>query len=284
MDREVLRLYQYWVLQRELIRVRRWAGKPPPWTTDLILAEYRFCNVRREDDRVTVWLRKNVREAYVGNPNLFFMLCLARLINWPPTLFEVMQRGLWPVEAYRSEALTDLLEERARREKVWTGAYLLGRSPGGRPRHIAGEVLRQTWFALQNRPLPGTMQEAHRYMLEVPGWGNFLAYQVIVDARFTEVLGDAPDRHSWCAAGPGTIAGLNYLHGRPPGKGLSQNQALEEIRELEPHLRNTGIRFDFSDIPNILCEGSKYVRMTRGGRMRARFLPTEEVWGPLRRP
>ena len=51
----------YWVAERERIRVRKESGQPFPWTDDPILATYRFCNVRREDDRVTIWVRTHRR-------------------------------------------------------------------------------------------------------------------------------------------------------------------------------------------------------------------------------
>ena len=42
-----------------------------------------------------------------------------------------------------------------------------------------------------------------------------MAYQAVVDMRFTALLADAPDVATWAAAGPGTMRGLNRLHGRP---------------------------------------------------------------------
>ena len=49
----------YWIKERQAIHERRKAGQPPPWTKDEILRTYRFCNVRREDDRVTRWIHEN---------------------------------------------------------------------------------------------------------------------------------------------------------------------------------------------------------------------------------
>ena len=34
----------------------------PPWSDDPVLANHRFCNVFREDDRATVWLREHIRD------------------------------------------------------------------------------------------------------------------------------------------------------------------------------------------------------------------------------
>ena len=50
----------YWVRTREDIRKRKAMGlRQDSWTLDPIFLEWRFCNVRREDDRVTEWIRLN---------------------------------------------------------------------------------------------------------------------------------------------------------------------------------------------------------------------------------
>lgn len=47
---------------RETIRVRKDAGEPRHrWTVDAVLSQYRFCNVFREDDKVTRWFADHVR-------------------------------------------------------------------------------------------------------------------------------------------------------------------------------------------------------------------------------
>jgi len=276
MGRKVnLKPFIYWIKEREMIRIRKEEGCPPPWTKDPILQNFRFCNVRREDDRVTVWIRENIREKYADHPNLFFMLCVGRLINWPPTLQFLMDR-CWPLDTYNPHAFEEAFREHVDTgRKTWTGAYLLGRSVGGRPYHFAHQALRAAWEVLPDvrEALSEGLQAAHTALKKADGWGNFLAYQVVVDARFTSLLSGAPDAGCWAAAGPGTCAGLQWLHDRDPRRSISQQRALEEMLELEPHLREAGVPFDFSDIPNILCEGSKYLRMQRGGRMRSRYQP-----------
>jgi hypothetical protein len=46
-----------WIQERHRIYLEKAAGAPPPWTTDEIMQTYRFCNVFRELDKVTVWVR-----------------------------------------------------------------------------------------------------------------------------------------------------------------------------------------------------------------------------------
>src|SRR4051812_23574123 len=116
----------YWVRQREEIRRRKETGLgPESWTPDTILSTYRFCNVRREDDRVTVWVRDHIRKPYADYPNLWLMLCIARQVNWPMTLWQLINDGAWPsYPDFKPSDITLVLNKRKMMgEKVYTGAY-----------------------------------------------------------------------------------------------------------------------------------------------------------------
>jgi len=93
--------------------------------------------------------------------------------------------------------------------------------------------------------------------------------------RFTRLLEGADDAQCWAAAGPGTIHGLNRLHGRPVDGKISQEQALSEMRAIYRVAQDeTGVPMDFSDVPNILCETDKYLRIQAGeGKMHALYVP-----------
>ena len=52
------RFFDY-IDERHFIYLKRQDGKTFPWTQDKILQTYSFCNVYRELDKVTIWIRKN---------------------------------------------------------------------------------------------------------------------------------------------------------------------------------------------------------------------------------
>ena len=79
--------------ERQSIYKKKMAGKKPPWTNDEILRDYRFCNIYREQDKVTVWIRDNWRDPHNDDPELWFAMCIARLLNRPDSL-AVLE---WPV-------------------------------------------------------------------------------------------------------------------------------------------------------------------------------------------
>lgn len=273
----------YWVRERECIRVLKESGARAPWTSDPILALYRFCNVRREDDAVTRWVKKHIGKPFAKHPHLWFMLCAARMINWPPTLRYLIGSQGWPDHAeftpiYMAGILADV---HGRGQKVFTGAYVIPPVPGysSKTRGVALVTLGKLWekrevFA-ETFARKTTMREIHALLCLHDGWGPFLAYQAVVDMRFTKLLDKAPDRASWAAAGPGTIHGLNRLHGRPVDARLSQRQALDEVLAIyEVAQRATGVSMDLSDVPNILCETDKWLRVRNGeGKPRSLYAP-----------
>ena len=106
------------------------------------------------------------------------------------------------------------------------------------------------------------------------GWGQFMAYQAVVDMRFAPLLRGALDTYGWAAAGPGTLRGLNRLHGRAVDAAISQAQALTEMRVIYKSVQQeTNVLMDFSDVPNALCETDKYLRVKNGeGKPRALYV------------
>jgi hypothetical protein len=273
----------YWVHEREHVRIAKDRGDAFPWTDDPILSTYRFCNVRREDDRGTVWIRDNIRKPFASHPMLWLMLCIARQINWPETLARLMTMAAWPsFEGFRPRDITAALNERkASGAKIYTGAYMISapaQKGADKQAYIAEAVIGGLWvrakdFATWFERSP-TLQGTHERICRTDGWGPFMAYQAVVDMRFTALLDAAPDIATWAAAGPGTMRGLNRLHGRKVDAPISQGQALSEMRAIYKVVQSeTGVAMDFSDVPNILCETDKYLRVKLGeGKPRALYV------------
>ena len=275
----------HWIRERERIRVRKERGDAPPWTDDPILSGYRFCCVRREDDRGTIWIRRNIREPYADHPMLWLMLCIGRQINWPNTLNWLMTAwGAWPdSDGFEPRLMTAAMNVRkSLGEKLYTGAYVISAPStkgADKQAYICEQVIGEQWnrrdgFARHFAGQP-SLRTTHERLTRVKGWGPFMAYQAVVDMRFTKLLSGAEDVSIWAAAGPGTLRGLNRIHGRAVDYALSQGQALSEMRAIYRIVQQeTGVHMDFSDVPNILCETDKYLRVKNGeGKPRALYVP-----------
>lgn len=289
------------VLERQRIYTRRQEGKPKPWTTDPILQQYKFCNVYREQDRVTIWIDQHIRRPYKDDANLWFMLCVARQLNWPDTLQELMDAGAWPTarRGYNAVDMTKvLLTRKARGDKVYTGAYMIsgqrGRKEGGgknKPWMTCHLVLQSLW---RDRPLfidglttrGVTLAAAHAALVRYRGWGDFLAAQVVADLKHTRYLRRAADWYTWAVLGPGSTRGLNRLY--PQRRRSTRRSPLKApwpVEESEIALRAVRVALSRAlvqaklgpplcaqDTQNCLCEFDKYERARLGqGRPRALY-------------
>lgn len=270
-------------------------GWPTSFTDDPILKQFRFCNVFRELDRVTVWINENIRKPYADHPNLWLMLAIARTINWPDTLQHLFDKGAMPVEDdwVPSDLTSELEIWQGYGNKVYTGAYMIRAESNpkakwyswSKNRYISEIVIGRLWkqrkmFQSYLDSGTATLRETWETFQEpyYIGWGPFMAYQVVVDLRHTRYLKDAPDIETWSALGPGSRRGLNRLYGRPVDYPLKQDDGLEEMLRISrnqdqfkapwvPHI-------ELSDIQNCLCEFDKYQRVKNGeGRPRAQYVP-----------
>lgn len=245
---------------RHDIYLDRKAGKPGPWTADPVLRDGRFCNIFRELDTVTIWVDKHIRQPYANHEHLWFMLAIARYINWPDTLEALIKHypNAWPSSPdFEPRHMTAALEHLASYgNKVYTGAYMIRAESDPskewyswtKHRYIAEIVLGRLWedreewardlepakSGLPKVPRVPTLEtvwekfQQHRYI----GWGPFMAYEVVTDLRHTRYLRNAPDIWTWANAGPGAIRGLNRLYGRDLAAKPKAEQTNREMFEL----------------------------------------------------
>lgn len=276
----------YWIKERHQIYLRKGKALPKPWTDDAILQTYKFCNPYRENDRVTVWIKDNIRTPFADHTNLWLMLAIARRINWPDTLAELIaDKKAWPYKNYDPEAMLSALDARTRRkEQVYTGAYMITAE------HVIGETksrataysnLGRLW---DNRKhiLPhlegGSLGGAFGAILGSGfAWGSFMTAQLICDLKYTRYLEDAPDWRTWAASGPGSKRGLNRVLGREVDAPWKEEEWLGELLKLKAKIDPLVAKAKMpplhaQDLQNCLCEFDKYERVRLGqGRPRSKY-------------
>lgn len=271
-----------WMRERHAIYERRAKGLPKPWTQDPILQAFRFCNVYRELDTVTEWLRTNWREPWKEDPNLWFAMAAARLINWPATLEEVafaLRRN--NAIGWRPETFLSNMRDRAQRgEKVYTGAYMLrGGEKGTDKASYTAEILSGLWAARGTlAPKRGdSLAVVHTRLAAMPGMGSFLAGQVVCDTKYVGELTMARDWWTWAASGPGSQRGLNRVVGNPVQAPWNELEWLSTLRLLHRDIEKLVKRASMpmihaQDLQNCLCEFDKYERVRLGeGRPRSTY-------------
>ena len=246
-------------------------NEPYPWSDDAILTEYSFCNVYRELDRVTIWIRENWREPYADHPNLPFAMAMARQINWPDTLDEIG----FPTE-WRPDHVKTIMQDRmAKKQKVYTGAYMLTGTLGGTKVEQTVDKILTPLYA--NFPCDfSSLENSWKSFLPYAGFSDFMSYEVVTDLRHTKWLEKAPDIMTWANPGPGAMRGLNRIFGRPLDSKQKKPLFIQEMRDLLALLNNTPLPLEMRDIEHCLCEFDKYERTRLGqGRPRSRYKPRE---------
>lgn len=272
-----------YAIQRELIRLRReedekevaegGESQGPPWTADPILQQFRFCNVFREDDKVTRWMKENVRDHYADDPRLLQAVTIARWFNRPSTVERLLEKDLlvrWDSDEARRrlEGVSPLV----------TGAYMV-KTPGkmnkleGLIWCIERVVADAAWIQDRIRPGFTTLRQVTERMATFPYLGPFMAYEIACDLRYTPLLAGAPDRMSWANPGPGATRGIARVWGQPldcynrhsQGDYSTLQVAMQDLlkasrvywpKEFKP--------WEMREVEHTLCEFDKYERVRLG--------------------
>jgi hypothetical protein len=278
---ERLKTLDYWIAERERMRKRHAAGQRP-YTRDPVLAEWRFCNVRRMDDHVSRWL---MRYWYVGErarpENVVSAATLARrALNHPEALcdfldvswgdWDEIKRRLW----WRIAILS--------KETTFDPAYKIG---GGNKRKGIEkyEAVVDIAAAVQEKHcmLPTrTMREACVALCGVYGIGPFMAGQIVADLRHV-VGGPWTDKDTWAPMGPGSARGMAYLLGRDGAVSEAEFErrlpaVIEHVKRTHPAIWRDR-KLEAHDVQNCLCELDKFVRVQAGGKLKQRYTPRQEV-------
>lgn len=266
----------HWITEREAVRQRKEQGLPKPWTTDPLLRDYRWCNVRRMDDRVSVALMANWYPPDGRPETQLVAAVLARLVNWPASLDDIT--GPQRFDISHLPGARAKLAHRARMGwKVFTAAYVVPGVPG---RNKVDSVcdLAELVASRADTILAGSMAATWANLVKIDGLGSFLAGQMVADLAHLSAGQHWTDASTWAPLGPGSARGMNRLMGRPKDKAISQAQFDVELPALIGVLKPLipGIwedrQLQAMDIQNSLCESDKHRRLTLGeGQVRSRY-------------
>lgn len=300
-ERNLLYLYNF-IKRRYIIHLRKDVlKKDPPWTTDQVLRDFRFTNIRREHDKESKWVIEHI----TSNPELSYEdkllnVILFRLYNKHETAelismpFKFSETPDWNPEWYRSLFEAALVEDPKR--VFFTAAFhTVGMK--NTLKKVTGESyapMRILKFIkiLINEGLVDDIkactnqQEVYQTLTDYNGIGRFLAYQFYVDMTY---IAEFPfSENEFTVAGPGCVMGLNYLF--EDRDGMSYEECLFWLRDNLDRLfvEELGKDWDakrvFWDLPeedrcfnvmsleNCFCELSKYIRAKDGtGRPRKRY-------------
>lgn len=290
-----------YAIERHRIYMARAAGVPKPWTDDPVLQTSRFTNVYRELDRTTVWFREHVRDRLKDLPEVLLATVVFRWFNrevtgealfCDPDLYSGRSAFEEFCETGQPSVLKDaIIKYVGDRGPYVTGAYTINTisAPRGLSKldgviNLIGQWMerhphwRDQSVTYQLCPDPIPTMEAFCGWVRSPCLGEFMAYEVACDLRWTSVLGRAADINTWANVGPGALRGLNRIHGRPVAQGAPQSRTLAEMRDLLEASREAWPAgpgwpaWELREVEHTLCEWDKYQRVKEGsGQTRGSF-------------
>lgn len=274
-----------WMLERHSIYLKRQKGQSKPWTTDQILRRYKFTNVMRELDAVSVDLITVLQQNSLAPlDQTLFNIIVYRTFNLPGTYKAITGKTLW-VKRWNPQLVTDKLDRlQESGSNLFTGAYMMNAiGSTGRPKHrMYVERLTEIWndrkWLLQEILTSKSIEVAVDLLSTYKNIGRFVAYEFATDFTYTPILSDAVDLHTWANPGPGAQRGLNRVFGRSLKDRVKLDKAVKEMKLLLTTFdRKTGNipwgrTLTMRDIEHSLCEFDKYERVRLGeGRPRSKY-------------
>ena len=254
---------------RHCVYLMREAGNRKPWTGDPILQKYRFCNVYRELDAVTVWIGDNWRKPYAKNEDLWFAMVVARLFNNVETLDAI--KFPVPFNPVQIKTVTDYMKRSERR--VFNPAYIV--STNGlsmdKVQYVCEQILVPLWEC-RKRLRPKISESLASYAERIGkfrGLGSFMVGQIIADLKYVEPLSNAVDWKTWATSGPGSRRGMNRVMGHGLYDKWKEADWLKMLSllqlEINPLMLKAGYEeLHAQDLQNCLCEFDKYERVRLG--------------------
>jgi hypothetical protein len=267
----------YWrfAAERQNIFFKRAAGQPTPWTDDRILSRFRFTNVYRASDRVSQYLISKVQ--YLGAqdaPSLFFRTILFKLFNRIETWDLLKNTNGEPSPDRNFERLYERVLDDAMKagKTIYSGAYIMPSGTGTyayeRKHHSHLAILSK----MMNDDFPErmrtcrTMEQAFRLLRSVPTFGDFLAYQYVIDLNYSTLTNF--DESEFVMPGPGARSGIRKCF-----KQTGSYNESDIIRWMVDHQEEEfaargitfqslwGRRLQLIDCQNLFCEVDKYCRI-----------------------
>ena len=280
--------------ERHLVFLRKASGLPKPWTDDFILQQYRFCNIYRELDSVSLWIRDHMIRPFESSnyEHLWFMLAASRMFNRPSTLGPLIDSGILGGKQFNPErALVELKKIQAKNGPVFNAAYIINgiparNSPAPESSKIATviyDVLAPMWADRKelSKVFRTDFSSSLQALKKYHGMGSFMANQVVVDMTYCEsLLKAAPDIDTNCSPGPGTRKGAAFLSNGmtdPLGNKEVEDQMymfLEAAKNKEYWPNDTKdpekgfSRLSMPNCSNAFCETSKMMAIILGKRSR----------------
>ena len=284
---EVQETFVYFIHERESIRLRKESGLHQPWTEDAILNDYYFCNINREDDKTTKYIRERFNlEAWPNHGEHIAVTTMARLFNRIDFFENMPDIVIAEPHGFKEwlDKLIDIVKQfQAIGQPCWSSAYIIRTSSGVPKADYCKQIIWDVYDKFKSfDPFEDwtNLKTHYEELKTIFGLGPFLAAQIVADLKYTEghALELAEDWFSFSAQGPGSLRGIAHFFGERPSSSMTEENWAEHIDRawatVYPYL-DVSVRKicrDFQNFQNCFCEFDKYYRTLEGnGRPKRRY-------------
>jgi DNA polymerase I len=268
-----------WVKERHAIYTARREGKPSPWTSELILATYKFTNVFREIDRESQACIRiaNSEASRVSFEEQFFRTILFKTFNLYST-WELLTAGLGKeprLSNFDLQRYCVILPNEGVYSNAYYGAFPCNnaewQSVGLTHEKSAKKFHLRVLQMMIEHEMPAkvagavSLDEIAALLQSFPRIGNFKAGQFALDLNYGPHLGLPVD--SFVIAGPGAQKGVDRCfaaHGKRFNEVISlvclYQDECSRAAVGEPVPRLDGRAPAPMTVQNWFCENGKYLR------------------------
>lgn len=309
-DAENYRLFWWYISERSRIWHKRVElRQPAPWTDDLILQRYKFTNVFRELDRLTLYYIENVMSHIKDSGDketiekeVLLNTLIYRLYVKIPTWEMIGYLKLETFDTQWEKAKKTIKSADAKGYKVFTNAFFVNPMRYINPTvtdESIGEIVTSkvdnSFYAVEywkehldeiynNVKNSRNMQECLEYLFEIPAIGRFFAYEIACDLTYAKTFYKVDmvsfDINSYTNVGPGAKVGLDRIfpdRERTPYIDLIfwlYNNYEREMKKFgfKVYYPKKFKKLNLRSIEHSLCEFGKYCKALYDGKhLRAKF-------------
>lgn len=247
-------------VERHRIYRKKEADLPKPWTEDVVMRDFFFCNLFRQYDKCSKWIIEKILP--YGRWDL---LILYRFISTYST-FKMLEGDEIPLDSveavtaamkmYKQDGITLFSSCFIRNPRIpggWTETHNV-------PLILINEIKKQAEnIFLFNT----TLEDMVEFLSQFPGTGGFMAYEYACDFAYMDKF-NPTDTMTWANMGPGAQRGMSLLiHGTAFQK-FSFHEWLNHAQNLLPLLKER-VESEFPEetvtmreVEHWLCEYQKY--------------------------
>ncbi len=276
LNKKNLKLLEYWIQERYKIHIKKDIQKQtPPWTTDKILQKYKFCNVKREHDKESKWLIKNISiNNKINYEDKILNTILFRLINKSQTTqtFQPLNFKKINIEQIRKE-----LKQFKPNYIYFSNAFFMSGQKTAANKlsptenNMIIKIIKLIQYYQKQNIVNKIKQcesqnQVYLTLKQQNGLGYFLSYQIFVDLTYIKEFPFS--ENEFVISGPGCIKGLDLIFNNY--NNLSYDEALFYLRDNQKRIFKLNNLFkelpkhdkllNIMSLENIMCEFSKYHR------------------------